>query len=261
MKLSHLETGAGQPLIFIHGIGLNAQSWRYQLAEFGQQYRAIAIDLPGYGHSDALPNATIAGYTQALRDFILDLQLACPLLVGHSLGGMIVQEYLATWPGEIAAAVLYGTSPAFGPRTGEWQQRFIRARLDPLDAGQTLRELAPSVVQNMIGAAAQPVGVELAIRCMEQVADATFRAGVLSLIDFDQRANLGKIDVPTLLIVGSEDQNAPPPMVEKTAGKIPSATYVCLEAVGHLAHLENLALFNEALHNFLTQVHLSQWSL
>ncbi|MEZ4662609.1 MAG: alpha/beta hydrolase [Caldilineaceae bacterium] len=254
MKLSHLETGAGQPLIFIHGIGLNAESWRYQLAEFGQQYRAIAVDLPGYGDSDALPNATIAGYTQALRDFVLERRLDRPILVGHSLGGMIVQEYLAAWPGEVAAAVLYGTSPAFGPREGEWQQRFIRARLDPLDAGQTMRDLAPAIVRHMIGSAAQPAGVELAIRCMAQVADDTFRAGVLSLIDFDQRANLGQITIPTLLIVGSKDQNAPPPMVEKTAGKIPDAAYICLAGLGHLAHLEDPALFNQAVHDFLTRV-------
>lgn len=255
MKLSHLETGTGQPLIFIHGIGLNAQSWHYQLAEFGQQYGAIAIDLPGHGDSDPLPHTTIAGYAQALRDFIVESegQGARPILVGHSLGGMIVQEYLAMWPGAVAAVVLYGTSPAFGPREGAWQQHFVRSRLDPLDAGQTMRDLAPTLVHNMIGAAAQPAGVELAIRCMERVTDETFRAGVLSLIDFDRRANLSRIDVPTLLLVGSEDPNAPPSMMEKMAGKIPGAIYSCLEGLGHLAHLENPERFNQALHEFLSQ--------
>lgn len=254
MTLSFIEKGVGSPLIFVHGIGLCAQSWRYQLDEFGQSYRAVAVDLPGYGDSVTMSDVTIDGYTQALHAFILQHQLRHPILVGHSLGGMIVQEYLATWPGEVAAAVLYATSPAFGPRDGEWQQRFIRSRLDPLDAGRSMPELAPEMVQQMIGPAAQGAGVELAVRCMAQVTGETFRAGVLSLIDFDRRDNLANIAVPTLLIVGSEDQNAPAPMVEKTAGKIPNATYVCLEKLGHLAHLENPALFNQALRDFLMHV-------
>ncbi|MEM7029508.1 MAG: alpha/beta hydrolase, partial [Chloroflexota bacterium] len=124
-------------------------------------------------------------------------------------------------------------------------------RLAPLDAGKTMRALAPSIVQQIVGPKAQPEGVALAVQRMEAIPDETFRAAILSLADFDQRANLGSIDIPCLLIVGSEDTNAPPPMMEKMASKISGAHYHCLPDLGHLAHLENAIMFNQALATFL----------
>ena len=252
--ISFIEQGQGQPIVFLHGMGLNAASWQYQLDAFGKDYRAIALDLPGYGDSPALAEVTFTHYAKVLDDFIRKHGLEKLILVGHSFGGMLVQEHLALYPNQIKAAVLYATSPAFGNPEGEWQQAFIRARLKPFEEGKSMPELAEKMMMNMAGSGGTGEGLELAKSAMAATRDETFKSSVWCLTTFDQRANLANIDMPTLLIVGEEDQNAPAPMMEKMASKIPSAEYVCLEKLGHLAHLENPTLFNDALASFLKGV-------
>ncbi len=93
--------------------------------------------------------------------------------------------------------------------------------------------------------------MELARDCMAAVPEATYRATMLALMGFDLRSALKEIAVPTLLLSGSRDNNAPAPMMAKMASYIPSARYVELEGVGHLANLERPAAFNAALDRFL----------
>jgi 3-oxoadipate enol-lactonase len=74
---------------------------------------------------------------------------------------------------------------------------------------------------------------------------------MLALMGFDLRNALKKIAVPTLVLSGSKDNNAPAPMMAKMASYIPSATFVELDGVGHLANLERPGAFNAALDSFL----------
>ena len=92
--------------------------------------------------------------------------------------------------------------------------------------------------------------MELARDCMASVPEATYRATMMSMLGFDQRNVLKDIAVPTLLLSGSKDKNAPAPMMAKMATYIPSARYVELEGVGHLANLERPGAFNAALDLF-----------
>ena len=94
-------------------------------------------------------------------------------------------------------------------------------------------------------------GMALARDCMAAVPEPTYRAMMLELLGFDQRGALKHVAVPTLVLSGSKDNNAPAPMMAKMASHIPSATYVELEGVGHLANLERPLAFNTALDSFL----------
>lgn len=242
------------PLIFLHGIGGAARAWRRQLATFGDRFRAIAWDMPGYGGSAPLASVSIAALADALQQFIEQLGAAKPILVGHSIGGMIVQKWLVQSPTLARAVVLAQTSPAFGKADGEWQKSFIAARLGPLDRGETMKSLAPALVNELVGDDPDQNGMELARECMGSVPEASYRAMMLALIGFDQRSTLGNISVPTLLLSGSKDNNAPAPMMAKTATYIPGAEYVELAGVGHLANLECPGAFDEALGRFLNSV-------
>lgn len=244
------EPGA-TPLIFLHGIGGAARAWRHQLVSLGSRFRTVAWDMPGYGGSAALDHVSIAELADALQRFIEQLGATRPILVGHSIGGMIVQKWLVQSPKLARAVVLAQTSPAFGKADGDWQKSFIDARLGPLDRGETMGSLAPSLVQELVGEHPDPKGMELARDCMASVPEASYRAMMLALIGFDQRSTLKDISVPTLLLSGSQDNNAPAPMMAKTATYIPSAQYVELDGVGHLANLERPEVFNEALGRFL----------
>src|ERR1700712_4223512 len=239
------------PLVLLHGIGGTARAWRGQLDAFGDRYRAIAWDMPGYDGSAPLRNVSIASLAAALKDFLLEVGAVKPILVGHSIGGMIVQQLLVHDPIIAEYVVLAQTSPAFGRPDGDWQKEFLDARLGPLDRGETMASLAPRVVADLIGDGADPAGIELACACMASVPEASYRAAMTSMLGFDLRKSLGQIRIPTLVISGTKDKNAPAPMVKKMASFIPNATYVELEGVGHLVALEQPAEFNAVLDDFL----------
>jgi 3-oxoadipate enol-lactonase len=94
-------------------------------------------------------------------------------------------------------------------------------------------------------------GMDVARDCMAGVPETTYRATMLALMGFDLRSALKTIAVPTLVLSGSKDNNAPAPMMARMATYIPSAKYVELEGVGHLANLERPGAFNAALDQFL----------
>jgi 3-oxoadipate enol-lactonase len=239
------------PLVFLHGIGGAARGWRSQLDAFSDRYCTVAWDMPGYGGSAPLPAVSIAALADALQDFLHQVGATKPILVGHSIGGMIVQQLLAKSPDIARAVVLAQTSPAFGKPDGDWQKSFIDARLGPLDRGETLASLASSLVKELVGDDPDPQGMALARDCMAHVPEATYRATMLALMGFDLRGALRDIAVPTLVLSGSKDNNAPAPMMAKMATYIRSATYVEIEGAGHLVNLERPTTFNAALDRFL----------
>lgn len=252
---------AGDPaktaLVFLHGIGGAARAWRSQVTAFGDRHRAIAWDMPGYGGSAPLANVSIEALAEALQDFLQGIGARKPVLVGHSIGGMIVQQWLIKHPHDASAVVLAQTSPAFGKAEGDWQKQFIEARLGPLDRGETMKSLAPTLVRELVGDDPDATGMELARDCMGSVPEASYRAMMLALLGFDQRKALANIAVPTLVLSGSKDNNAPAPMMAKMATYVPSSTYVELEGAGHLVNLERPKAFDAALNQFLKTVEVT----
>jgi len=252
---------AGDPdlpaLVFLHGIGGAARAWRGQIEVFGDRYRAVAWDMPGYGGSVPLAAVSIATLADALQDFLQRIGAARPVLVGHSIGGMIVQQWLVKYPLVAGAVVLAQTSPAFGKPDGDWQKSFLDARLGPLDRGEKLAALAPSLVAELVGDDPDASGVVLARDCMADVPEASYRASMLALLGFDQRNALKDIKIPTLVLSGSKDKNAPAPMMAKMATYIPTANYVELEGAGHLVNLERPQAFNAALDQFLKTIEVA----
>jgi len=253
-RFSFAEAGrAGAPaLVFLHGIGGNARAFTNQLRYFGSDWRAIAWDMPGYGGSAPLAaGGSVAALAEALSRFLDQLGVERPVLVGHSIGGMIVQQLVAERADAAGAIVLAQTSPAFGRPEGDWQRDFIAARLGPLDRGETMAGLAPGLVADLVGDDPDPEGLALARACMAAVPEASYRAMMRALMGFDLRDALPRLSVPTLVLAGGKDTNAPAPMMARMAERIPGAAYACLDGVGHLAPMEKPALFNAALADFL----------
>lgn len=248
------EAGSGDPIIFLHGVGGGAASWKFQLDHFGRNRRAIAWDMPGYGHSRLLENVTFPALADALLRLMDHLDLDKADIVGHSIGGMVAQEFIALHPERVRSLVLSATSPAFGSPDGDFQKKFVAARLGPLDAGKTMVDVAADVVPELIGEEADPDGVALALECMSRVPNETYRETMKCLVTFDRRDTLQQIAAPTLLLAGEKDTNAPAPMMERMASRIPGARYVCLEGAGHLANMECPERFDAAIEEFLSLV-------
>ena len=243
--------GAGAPVVFLHGIGGGAESWAPQLDAFAPHYRTIAWNMPGYHGSPALDEMTFPALAETLLGLLDDLGLDRVHLVGHSIGGMVAQQFAATWPERLRSLVLSATSPAFGRSDGEFQHAFVAKRLEPLGNGQSMADIAPGIVAELIGEGADPAGAELARRCMASVPAEAYRQAMRCLVTFDRRDALPKIAVPTLLIAGENDTNAPAPMMERMAGKIPGTRFTVIPGAGHLANLERPQTFNAVLAGFL----------
>ncbi|MEW5422099.1 alpha/beta fold hydrolase [Amorphus sp. 3PC139-8] len=241
-------------IVFIHGIGGRAEVFDPQLRAFSPAYRVVSWDVPGYGTSVPLQEANLPALAVALGDFLSQIDAKDAILVGQSLGGMIVQEALAAGLVAPKAIVLTGTSPAFGRPDGDFQKKFIEGRLAPLDAGHTMAELADQMMKGLTGPDPDPEGFRIGRDALAATPEESFRVMVHALVSFDQRANLPNIACPTLLIAGTEDTSAPAPVMQKMAEKIPNATCVVLEGAGHLANLDKPGPFNEAMQTFLARL-------
>jgi len=239
------------PVVMLHGIGADGRLWQPQRSPFAARgYEAVPLDFPGYGARppvDALDFDTMAADVEAA---IEARGLHHPVLLGHSMGGMVAQTLLRRRPDAYAAAILCATSPAFGNPSGDFQREFVAARLRPLEEGRTLAEIAPETLAALTGPNGTPFRA-LAIEALSDTPPATFRAAVQALVTFDERANLGAIRVPVLCLAGEVDTNAPAPMMQRMAGKIPDAAYVCLPSIGHMPNIEAPGAFDAAVLDFL----------
>ncbi|MBV8031668.1 MAG: alpha/beta fold hydrolase [Betaproteobacteria bacterium] len=239
-------------LLFLHGLGGGHHAWDAQLPYFAERgYAAHAWDQPGYGHTPIVEPYTLENVSAALKRLIDTFQGEPIVLLGHSMGGMVAQETFARYPGCAKALVLGFTSPAFGGGSAEFVRQFVAARLGPLDEGKTMAELAASLMPKMRGSKSDPAGLAHAEKIMSGIAPGTYRKAVELLTTFDRKRELKDISVPTLLICGSDDRTAPPPVMERMAKEISGADFVRLEGCGHLGPMDQPREFNVAVEVFL----------
>ena len=250
MVPSALAQGEGAPgIVFLHGIGSEASIWRPQLAHFGKSRLALAWTMPGYDNGrmprgwDELADALVRLLDQRGLDRVH--------LVGHSIGGMIAQVFCARYPDRLESLVLSATSPSFGKPDGDWQKAFVEKRLAPIAAGQEIASFGPGVVRGLVGPDCDPAGLALAIAAIKRVPTQAFADAIRLIVTFDKRDALAAINVPTLVLAGGHDSNAPVDMMARMAGKIAGARYVCLEGCGHLANVEDADAFNDTLDGFI----------
>ncbi|MBT4044141.1 MAG: alpha/beta fold hydrolase [Rhodospirillaceae bacterium] len=247
------DGSAGDVLLFLHGIGGDNRSFNQQLPAFADRWRAVSWDMPGYGQSAQLDEMTFPALADAVAGLLDHLDAPRAVIVGHSMGGMVAQEFVARHPGRTAALVLSSTSPAFG-KPGKWRDGFLGQRLAPLDKGLSPADFAAELVPNMMADNPPAEAVVAAMASMSELSAETYRAALHCLVTFNRRDNLENIDCPTLALAADMDEAAPAGMMEKMAGNIPDCRYHCLSGVGHLANLEDPENFNKAVRSFLNEV-------
>jgi len=249
--------GEGEPLLLIMGLGSDLTSWIFQIPEFSKKYRVIVFDNRGVGRSDApdVPYSTelMADDTAGLLH-ALDIDKAH--ILGLSMGGMIAQELALKYPQRVKSLILATT--AAGPYS--WATHILGTMLRLNQEGvnretlTTLRlswlftdkffdnpELVRTVIDTML-ANPYPQPVHGYAR---QFAAAT---------EHNTRDRIGKITVPTLVLVGKEDILLPVKMSEELAAGIPNAELVVLEGGGHGFLAEIAGKFNQAVLDFLSKV-------
>ena len=238
------------PLFFLHGVGGGGRAWDRQVAHFTKLgYRCTAWDQPGYGENPTVEPYNLENVAAALKKEIGESEV---VLVGHSMGGLIAQEFYVRYPQNVAALALCFTSAAFVGQS-DFAKQFVDARIGPLDRGESMAQIAERVMPQMHGRISDPQGVEMAKRVMAALSPDTYRKAVHLLTTFDRRAELPGIAVPALLIAGSDDTTAPAKIMARMAEKIPGAEFVLLDGCGHLGPMDQPVAFNAALEGFLAR--------
>jgi 3-oxoadipate enol-lactonase len=248
--ITYDDRGSGDQLVIcLHGIGGDTTSFQPQLDGLNVG-RVIAWNMPGYGGSEAIDPVTFAALADKLAMFLDALGLPRAHLLGQSIGGMLALEMAFLYPDKVASLALIATTSAFGGRDDRFKDQFIAARLKPLDAGKTLANLASDFVPEIVGPIATDAVIQAAIKSMAAVPEDTYRAIIRCLVTFNRRADIENLTIPTCLIAGEHDQNAPAKTMARMADKIPNAEYHEIEGAGHLINLEAGAATNAILRKF-----------
>lgn len=248
-SISYRETGAGQALVLLHGIGSSSAGWLCQLESL-KGYRLIAWDAPGYGESDFLapekPQA--ADYARALHEFLERLLLKDVVLVGNSLGCLMAGAYAAAHGDRVRSMMLLG--PAGGYAALSDREEKLRGRLEELEklGPEGLAEKrSPTVVAKGSPAFAlelvkwnhyriQPQGMRQALHCLAQ-----------GSLTSDARRFQKKVFVGC----GSEDIITPEAGCKQIAAAFPNAEYRSLPGLGHVPHIEDPEKINELIAGFV----------
>jgi sigma-B regulation protein RsbQ len=247
----------GQPMLFAHGFGCDQNMWRFVAPRFEQDFRVVLFDHVGCGGADASAYdaerySTLAGYADDVLQICRELDLRDVIFVGHSVSSMIGMLAAIEAPHRFQRLIMIGPSPCYvddGGYVGGFGRKDIDGLLDLMEKNYIgwAAFLAPVVMKNADRAelvdelrssfcATDP-------RMTRQFARATFLS--------DNRADLPKLAVPSLILQCSEDAVAPETVGRYLAGELKGSTLRQMAATGHCPHMshpaETIALMREYL--------------
>lgn len=247
------DTGAGDPVVCLHGIGGDDRSFAEMGSNLSDRFRVIAWNMPGYRGAERQSPFSFAALSDSLTDFLQLMELGSATLVGHSIGGMLAMEQALRDPQTVNRLVLIGTTPAFGGRDDSFKDAFLKDRLAPLDAGQTMAEMAVEAAPYLTGPTAGPDTHALVAQTLADTPEPVWRDILACLVTFNRRDDLDRITQPTLLLSGGHDRNAPPKTMEKMATKLSDARYKTLPEAGHMIQMEFPGPTSDLILEFLTE--------
>jgi sigma-B regulation protein RsbQ len=246
-----------QPMLFAHGFGCDQNMWRFIAGEFESDYKIVLFDYVGSGKSDATAYnrdrySNLRGYAQDVLDVVHALDLHDVVFVGHSVSSMVGVLAANEEPDRFAQLIMIGPSPRYindEPYVGGFRKQDIDGLLDMMDHNFIgwANFLAPAIMKN-------PDRPELGEELTESFcstdpviarnfAEATFLA--------DNRDDLPRVTVPSLILQCSEDMVAPENVGRYVNENLPQSTFRQMKATGHCPHMshpeETVALMKEYL--------------
>ena len=245
------------PMMFAHGFGCDQNMWRFLTPAFENDYKIILFDYVGAGRSDKSAYnperyASLQGYAQDVLDICEELDLKDTIFVGHSVSSMIGLLAAIDHPQYFEKLIMVGPSPCYinyGDYKGGFERKDIEGLLDTMEKNYIgwANFLAP----NIMGNKDRPhLGEELTESfcstdplIAKQFAGATFFS--------DNRHDLGKTKIPSLILQCSEDIIAPMEVGNYLHKNLPNSTLRVMKATGHCPHMsepqETISLIKEYL--------------
>ncbi|QSO52107.1 alpha/beta hydrolase [Alicyclobacillus curvatus] len=216
LSLQYRETGnlSGPPLVALHALGRNAESWDPVAVVLGRKYRVLALDLRGHGGSARPGQYSFELMSEDVHSFSSVLGLDRFTLLGHSMGGTVSYIYAETYPSRVDHLVVEDTPPPFVDK--------------PLDIPAEPSEPLPFdylVVPSILGQLNDP--------------------------NPEWWTRLSMISAPTLLLGGGSTSHIPQQKLKEASEKIPNCQLKTIEGAGHGMHFANLQAVLNAVTEFL----------
>ncbi len=242
-RSSEPSTAGRPPLVLIHGAGGTRLHWPPTMRRLPGA-DVYALDLPGHGDAPGPGRATIAGYRQAVVDWMQALELPPAVVIGHSMGGALALALALDAPARVAGIVLVGTG--------------ARLRVHPLLLEATASDGVPmetlaTLVSWWYSADASPRLRVLASRGLAATNASVLHDDFLACDGFDVMDRLGTIDRPALVVVGEDDPMTPVKYARFLAEKLPGARLEIIPGAGHMVMLEQPAAVERVLADWLGQ--------
>ena len=245
--LSYKRIGKGYPLVLVHGYLGGQDMWQFQ-EDLKDNFELIMPSLAGYGESSKMtaPSTIKENATQVFE--LLDyLKIDTFNLLGHSMGGMIVQEMAVLFPERINKLICFGTGSI-----GVLPNRFetiaeSRRKIKEIGLSKTRINIAKTwFVDHQVGD-----GYKL---CLDEGAKATTQAALASLDAWDcwdGRGQLNQITSPTLILWSNKDRSYDWNQQEILKNGIADSRIKIIKNCAHNSHMEEPLLFNKLIKDFL----------
>jgi 3-oxoadipate enol-lactonase/4-carboxymuconolactone decarboxylase len=230
-------------LILGPSLGTTWHMWDRQVPELAKQWRVFRFDLPGHGGAPAHPAPSVSELAARLLVTLDGLGVQRFGYAGCALGGAVGVELALRHPERLASLALIAASPRFGT-ADEFRQRGVIVRTNGLDP---IARTAPDRWFTGGFAAAQPAITEWAVQMVRTTDPGCYIAACEALATFDVRPELGRVGVPTLVLVGSEDQVTGPAEARTLVAGIPDARLAVVPGASHLVPVEQPAAVTDLL--------------
>jgi pimeloyl-ACP methyl ester carboxylesterase len=250
VDLSFEESGTGEPLVLVMGLGAPGAAWQPHVDAWSRRYRCIAVDNRGTAGSPAPAGPyTTRMMADDVARLIHRLGLGRVRVVGLSMGGAIAQELALAYPELVERLVLVATWGRCDRYTALVLELLasVRAQADP----ETFTALLQAVIwtpewfdthlDELLKEREQP----------SAMSQAAFEAQVAACATHDAAERLHEIGVPTLVTAGSADIFIRPELTAEVAAAIPGAQLEVFDGGGHTHHWEQLDRFNDVVERWL----------
>lgn len=266
VELAYVDEGTGvETIIFIHGLGSYFPAWKKNIEVLRNDFRCIAIDLPGYGKSSKLPHSGMMTYYASVVNELVDsLNLTKVYLAGHSMGGQISLVTAIEYPEIVKGLIL--AAPAGFENFSAGQKEWFRSVMTlngvmrtPVEAIQTNLYYN---FYNMPEDAQFMIDDRIAMRSAKDFEAYSYAVvqSVHGMVNEPVLDHLEEIEQPVLIIFGENDNLIPnrflnPGFTEKIAQlgheKLPNSQLIMLPKTGHFLMFENPEGFNKAVKDFV----------
>lgn len=250
-----------QPMLFAHGFGCDQNMWRFIIPAFENDYNIILFDYVGAGKSDIScynkeRYKTLQGYAQDVLDICRELKLQDVIFVGHSVSSMIGLLAAIESPQYFSQLIMIGPSPCYINKdgyTGGFELKDIEGLLETMEKNYIgwANFLAPKIMANHERPALSEELAESFCSTDPVIANQFAKATFLS----DNRIDLPKLKVPSLVLQCSDDMIAPLEVGNYVHNNLPNSTLVVMNAKGHCPHMSEPGETITLIKNYLESVY------